>query len=136
MPAPLNSFVGYRRRDNKWLEELQLHLKPLVRKGQVDGPSLFQQTQSLSVFQAVNDPQKPLARLQGWRRDEVFVRLTTQVVEAWTARQAPHETPPPAMAEKMEFEAAAAEQASTVEAEPEARTIKKVPKSAAVENGL
>ena len=32
----MNIFVSYSRRDKKWLEELQLHLKPLVRGGQIN----------------------------------------------------------------------------------------------------
>lgn len=36
MPEPLNIFVSYSHRDKRWLEELQVHLAPLVRGGQVN----------------------------------------------------------------------------------------------------
>jgi hypothetical protein len=39
------------------------------------GPSLFTDTPSLSRFQAVNSPSRPLARLERWQQDEVFVNL-------------------------------------------------------------
>ncbi len=153
MPEPLNIFVSYSRRDKKWLAELQLHLAPLVRGGQVNlwddtrikagaqwkkqiaqaleaadiaillishyflasdfildeelqplletaeekglvilpvivGHSRFQQTPSLSRFQAVNDPDKPLSRLPKWKRNEIFVQLTERIDEALKHRRA------------------------------------------------
>ena len=162
MPDSLNVFVSYSRRDTKWLDELQLHLKPLVRDGQINlwddtridkgkrwkeeirqalevahvaillvskhflasdfinteelppllkaadekgvvilpliiGHCRFQQTKSLSVFQAVNNPGKPLASIRSpAKRDEEFVRLTDHVEAAWKDRQQQREKAPPA----------------------------------------
>ena len=140
MPEPLNIFVSYSHRDKRWLEELQVHLKPLIRKGQVNlwddtrikkgarwkaaieqalneadvaillvssdflasdfinneelqpllkdaedrkltilpvivRPSLFEDMESLSAFQAVNDPKRPLSGMQKQEREAKFVEI-------------------------------------------------------------
>ncbi len=156
MPEQLKIFVSYSHEDKRWLERLQVHLKPLVRKGKVDlwddtrikagqrwkeevqkglaaadvaillisadflasdfvvndelpdllaaaakehllilsvivGRCRFEQTRSLSVFQAVNDPKRPLASIPTAKRDDVFVRLTERIDEALSSREAEHE---------------------------------------------
>ena len=75
-------------------EELQPLLKTAEEKGLVIlpvivGHSRFQQTQSLSRFQAVNNPDKPLSRLPKWKRNEIFVQLTERIDEALKHRLKP-----------------------------------------------
>ena len=45
-------------------------------------PSRFEQTPSLSRFQAVNPPSQPLNRMRRGRQEEVFVRLSGTIEEA------------------------------------------------------
>jgi len=147
MPEPLHIFVSYSHKDEVWLEELRVHLKPLVRDGLVEvwddsrieagkrwkteikaalaaaqvaillvskhflasdfiindelqplltaaekkgvlilpvivSPCRFLRTPSLSVFQAINNPSRPLARLKEWERDEIFVQITERIESA------------------------------------------------------
>jgi hypothetical protein len=42
-------------------------------------PCGFEHTPSISKFQAVNDPSRPLAMLPGWRREKVWTKLTAYV---------------------------------------------------------
>lgn len=46
------------------------------------GPSLFEQMESLSRFQAVNDPRKPLVKLSRGNRDDELVKVARAVAEA------------------------------------------------------
>jgi hypothetical protein len=39
------------------------------------GPSLFRQTPSLSVFQAVNDPSRPLSAMNKHEQEETLQKL-------------------------------------------------------------
>ena len=63
-------------------------LPPLLTAAETDGaiilpvivsPSRFEQTQSLSKFQTVNPPSKPLSKLKLSQREEIFVKLTTDI---------------------------------------------------------
>src|SRR5262245_39998537 len=46
------------------------------------GPSAFSQIKGVSELQAVNDPKKPLKKLSGVQRDDVFNDLANRVVRA------------------------------------------------------
>ena len=48
----------------------------------------FQQTKSLSCFQAVNSPDKPLRRLRPVERDEIFVRISDLIEHAFSSSRA------------------------------------------------
>jgi hypothetical protein len=69
-------------------------LPPLLRAAQEDGarilpvivsPCRFEKT-SLSEFQAVNDPQKPLSDIKGANRDRVFIKVADEVDSAFLDR--------------------------------------------------
>jgi hypothetical protein len=51
------------------------------------GPCRFQQTESLSKFQAVNDPSKPLANLPVAERERIWVKVAESVEAAFKGRK-------------------------------------------------
>jgi TPR repeat protein len=66
-------------------------LPPLLAAAQNEGtiilpvivaPSAFEEFESLSRFQAVNDPKRPLKGLRGVERDQVFVKVARAIREA------------------------------------------------------
>lgn len=73
-------------------EELQPLLQAAKDKGVLILPIIidyneFQSIKSLSTFQAVNDPQRPLAVIPKSRRGKVFLRVTKRIKEALRQRQ-------------------------------------------------
>src|SRR5262245_54817408 len=151
MPVPQNGrrkiFVSYSHKDRKWLERLQVHLKPLERDGLVEfwddtrirtgdewrreinealnsaavavllisadfiasdfiaaeelppllaaaqkegvkilplilSPSRFEKIESLSRFQSVNPPSKPLIKLGKGEQEEYLVKLSDDILSA------------------------------------------------------
>lgn len=144
MPEPIMTFVSYCHNDRRWLERLQIHLRPLERDGiivlwndteieagdrwrdeikrnledaeaaillispdflnsdfiysnelppllvsaekdgllvicVIVGPCLFSEIPSLSKFQAVNDPSKPLISITETEQEKVFVAIATRL---------------------------------------------------------
>ena len=66
-------------------------LPPLLQRAEDDGlaimplilsPCLFEQTPSISCFQAVNPASQPLSAMSRARRDKVFVKLSLDIVAA------------------------------------------------------
>jgi len=139
-----NVFISYSHTDDKYLKELLVHLKPLVKAGLIDQwsdlklspgtlwqeaieaalkkaqvaillvspeflasdfivddelppileksrkegtriipvilkPCRFTRDDNLSKFQAVNEPSKPLAAMQDWKRDEVYDKIAREI---------------------------------------------------------
>jgi predicted nucleotide-binding protein len=67
-------------------EELPKLLTAAERKGTtilmiIVGPCLFERTKSLSRFQALNTPSKPLAAMKPFERDIVFVKAADSIAE-------------------------------------------------------
>ena len=142
-PSSAQVFISYSHKDKKWLERLQVHLKPLAREGTVvwddthiqpgadwqgeiaaalaaaraavllvspdflasdfiaetELPALLQAAQQrgtvilplivypsrfaktkLAQFQAVNDPKRPLSKLEENEQDEILVDLARSIV--------------------------------------------------------
>ena len=155
---PPKIFVSYSRKDKKWLERLQVHLKPLESDGVVDlwddteikagadweaeieralveakaaillisadflasdfirkrelqplleaakddgllilsvilSPSRFKRMKSLSKFQAVNDPGRPLISLERWEQEQIFLDVAEAVENALSSVGAPAAQP-------------------------------------------
>jgi len=98
-------FVSYSHRDKKWLERLQVHLKPLARAGNID---LWDDTRILPVilahclftdsplgrFQAINAPDKPLEQLTKAGRDKALSDLA-RTIAAGLSGEAAGDAPVP-----------------------------------------
>jgi len=84
-------------------EELQPLLTAAEEKGLVILPvilsfSLFEETKSISVFQAVNNPKKPLDMLSKSKRERQLVeiaRRVDEILKSHRASQAPEQPPQP-----------------------------------------